>query len=191
MLITIILLLYVMPGKHTLHKHKMIENGVRQDTFNWSHDAANLIINGLMNFHNITKKDDKSFKTARGLSYVKTREITTPERFKTPYYFLVALHEIGHIICHDRRNSKPYKYNYMCEYDTEIFTIKCSKSLSFIPNDHLEYYIEDAKAYVLQCLIKDIRKYKLTESDVNKHVLKWIGIDFKTIISEMKPRGKL
>lgn len=136
-----------------------------------------------MQVYNITE-DQTSYKHKRGLAWCKERIIKIPNKFETPYHFLVAIHEISHITCMDKRKNKPYEHDYIREYETEVATIKLAKGLNIIPIDHLTYYIEDSKKYVLAHLLEEFSRHKSDKFKLRYDTLKWIGIKEEQLHNE-------
>lgn len=115
----------------------------------------------------------KKFKSPAGRAWVSEKRIKIP-RIVDFQSAGTAIHEIGHIILgHD--DDVP---DYICEYETEKWTINFLKSC----NMHIdykaefEYYVEGAKLNVSHNVKKHVARIeKLGESPkIRKKILKWL-----------------
>ena len=146
--------------------HEKIDLG---EMIPWDVMGAESIIHGLMRCFDIEEDIDKQRKTATGVAWAAERVIHIPEKMDTPQKFMVALHEIGHI----RWSNKRYKYDYLMEYDAEIYAITIASSFGFIKKRSMDAYIKRAKSYVLSYIERDIKKTKIKE--ISKEIVDWIN----------------
>lgn len=134
----------------------------------WDIEGVESIIHGLMRCFDIEEDIDKQRKTATGFASIADRIIHIPSPLDSPQKFLVALHEIGHI----KYAHKTYKFDYLMEYDAEIYAISLGQLFGFIKKRSLDAYIRRAKAYVLSYIERDIKKIPI--ETIPKEIIDWI-----------------
>jgi len=134
------------------------------------------IVKGLMQCYNIKHHPEPYIKHRLGLAFQENRVIRIPKTINTFFKFFICLHEIGHIDNYDRfnfvRKFDP-KYYYKDEYYAELFAIKIAKSIK-IPDDIMEMYNEEAKAYVLQVFLKGVDDKVYKKRHMATNIKKWI-----------------
>lgn len=96
---------------------------------------------------------------------IETRGITIPIPV-CEWSFLVGLHEIGHVSTGSRL------YSYLMEYNAEKWAIKRAKESYGVIN---EEYEEDARQYVKQHLIANLRESDLKITKVKPYVISWLN----------------
>ena len=86
----------------------------------------------------------KVFDESKGLAYIKSRRVEVPKNLNSLENFMVALHEIGHVV-----NGK-IKRTFYSEYLAERYAIETAQKFNINP----EQYFERAKNYVSSKLAK-------------------------------------
>lgn len=140
----------------------------------WDTEGAECIIHGLMRVYDIEEDLERQRKTPTGEAFVATRIIHIPAEMNTPQKFLVALHEIGHI----KYAFKKYKFDYLMEYDAEMYAINAAQALGFIKKRSMDSYIRRAKDYVLSYIKRDSKMIK--GNTIPKEIIEWINDDWLT-----------
>lgn len=135
----------------------------------WDIEGAESIVHGLMRCFDIEEDTIRQRKTSTGFASIADRIIHIPASLDSPQKFLVALHEIGHI----KNSSKTYKFDYLMEYDAEMYAIELGNLFGFIKKRSMDAYIKRAKAYVLSYIERDIKKIK----SIPREILDWINND--------------
>lgn len=135
----------------------------------WDCEGAESIIHGIMRCFDIEEDIDRQRKTATGFASIADRVIHIPEKMDTPQKFLVGLHEIGHI----KNAHKTYKFDYLMEYDAEMYAITLGQFFGFIKKRSLDAYIKRAKAYVLSYIDRDQKKIPI--NSIPKEIVDWIN----------------
>jgi hypothetical protein len=134
-------------------------------------DELKDVINDMIKEHDI-KVVRKRFKSPAGRAWVQNRTIKIPSivDFQSAG---TAIHEIAHIILgHD--DEVP---DYICEYDTERWTIEFLKLCNMNIDYKAEYeiYIEGAKAnvrmHIERQINRDIKKGR--KPRIRKKIIKW------------------
>lgn len=134
----------------------------------WDTQGAEAIIHGLMRCLDIEEDIDKQRKTATGEAWANERLIHIPACMNTPQKFIVGLHEIGHI----KFAGKSYKYDYLMEYDAEIYAITLAQSFGFIKKRSLDAYIRRAKSYILSYITRDLKIIGI--ENIPLEIIQWI-----------------
>lgn len=145
--------------------HERIDLG---EMLPWDSEGAESIIHGLMRCFDIEEDIDRQRKTATGFVEISARIVHIPEKMDTPQKFIVALHEIGHI----KYSQKSYKFDYLMEYDAEMYAISLAHMFGFIKKRSLDAYIKRAKSYVLSYIVRDQKKIKI--KSIPKEIVDWI-----------------
>ena len=96
----------------------------------------NTIITELSTQHKI--KIEKTFDDDEGRANIKDRIIYIPKRIKSFYSFMIALHEIGHIV------TGKQKYIFYGEYLAERYAIDIAQQYNINPKS----YFDNAKYYI-------------------------------------------
>jgi len=128
-------------------------------------------IKNLIKEHEITVAREK-FKSSAGRAHIFERKIKIP-RITDIHSAATVIHEIAHIILghHDKVP------DYVCEYDTERWTIKYLRKCNIHKDYKSDYiaYIENARGYVREHIEKYVAwhvKKGLTPK-VRKKISKW------------------
>jgi len=118
-------------------------------------------------------KVTKNFKTPNGQANLTQRSIEIPEKLDNLINFMVALHEVGHIIVGRQ------KQDFYGEYLAERFAIDTAQKYGYDPKE----YFENAKNYVAAKLQKAWNR-GLKLSNVPKEVELFCDIDLEDLIEK-------
>lgn len=107
-------------------------------------------------------------------AYFDSRRVYIPVP-KCDFSFLVALHEIGHLVVGNDF------YGHIAEYNAEEWALQTAKTKYGIIS---EEYEESGKNYVYEQLIEDIAYRFFNYSNLNLKIKRWINIPKKYIIND-------
>lgn len=100
-------------------------------------------------------------------AYIASRVVRIPKPVDS-FKFHVCLHEIGHVVTGERL------YGHLQEFNAEKWAIERAEYYGIVDQE----YIRDAKLYVLKHCITDVMLHGLKHTQIRKHILDWIGLDY-------------
>lgn len=136
----------------------------------WCSEAGEVLIHGLMLAHNISEEED-SFKTAVGRAWPRSRSIKIPEKIDSPKKFMVALHEIGHVV----NCEKKFGYHFEEEHACEKYAIDVAKSTQVCPIRSVLAYEEGARLYVMGYIRGELEEKEDPVSLISNNIQWWLG----------------
>lgn len=140
---------------------------IQKQQYEYQEEKAWDIIRALCSLYDIQIRVPK-YKHATGRAFLDDRAISIP-LYLTKYGFIVAIHEINHILLNDKKTVDCFKGTFELEYTVEKMTIKHVRNYKFIDKYTLESYITGAKEYIRDLI--NTRNIHL----VKKEIINWIN----------------